>query len=64
MASQTEPAVRKEYLKKLEIIRKGRFIKVNDPSKWLDGIDREIASGKRKLISADEALDRYSKHLK
>ncbi len=30
----------------------------------LDKIDREIAQGKRKLLTAEEALGVYAKHLK
>ena len=31
---EIEPKVREEYLKKLEIIRKGRFIKINTPEEF------------------------------
>lgn len=33
-------------------------------SRKLDRIDTEVASGKRKLLNAKEALGAYSKHLK
>jgi hypothetical protein len=33
-------------------------------NKKLDRLDREISSGKRKLLTPKEALGKYAKHLK
>lgn len=41
-----------------------RFNETELVNRKLDRIDREIRQGKRKLLNADKALGKYSKHLK
>lgn len=51
---------------RLAIIQFGEehFSEVELVNRKLDIIDQDIKAGKRKLLNADQALDKYAKHLK
>lgn len=51
---------------RLAIVQFGEehFSEVELVNRKLDKIDQDIKAGKRKLLNADQALGKYSKHLK